>query len=122
MRYTYLFLIGLLLSCTPEVISIENFDQEAWKSDTNGCQGDREIYADILMKNQDKLIGHNTHEIIQYLGKPDRNELYRRNQKIFHYHLSPGPSCDLEEHPAEHDRLVLRFNATDLLKEVSIYN
>jgi len=48
-------------------------------------------------------------DVVALLGKPDQNELYRRNQKFFYYFIEPGTPCTgATEHPA---RLSVRFNA-----------
>lgn len=57
-------------------------------------------------------------EVVTLMGKPDQNELYKRNQKFYYYYLTPGPACSTPDSAAT--RLVLRFNAIGLAREVSI--
>lgn len=118
----FIFFITALTSCGGEKIQIENFNNEIWKNDPLGCKGEREALADILIEREEELLGNSSHKILEYLGKPDKTELYNRNQKFYHYYISPGVECGDKYKDLEHDRLTLRFSATDLLKEVSLYN
>lgn len=65
-----------------------------------------------------KLKGLAEMDIIRLLGRPDQNELYKRNQKFYSYFISPGPPC-LTTDSASH-KLVLRFNAMGYAQLVSI--
>ena len=73
----------------------------------------------LMDSEKDKLLGLDQMQIVEILGKPDLNELSTRNQKFFHYFIEPSPSC-----PAATDslskKLVIRFNAMGLAKEVAI--
>lgn len=66
-----------------------------------------------------KLRGLSEQEIIAMLGKPDANELYNRNQKFYYYFIQPSKVCStsLEANPK---KLVVRFNAIGLAKEVGV--
>lgn len=55
--------------------------------------------------------------IMAVLGKPERVELYKRNQKLFHYYLSGGPTCPAGDSTVE---VVVRFNAMGRAKEILI--
>lgn len=57
-------------------------------------------------------------DLVDLLGRPDENQLLDRNQKFFKYYLEPGPNCDNPKVDAK--KLVLRFNAMGLAKEVMI--
>ena len=70
------------------------------------------------MKNQkDELKGLSEKDIIALLGRPDHNELYKRNQKFYYYDIEPGKSCNNE---VAGQQLVIRFTAMGYAKEVSI--
>lgn len=120
-KFLPLFLI-ITFSCVEKPIEIENFDSEGWKADRMGCQNQRKALADILINNKDKLLGNSSQKIIGLLGKPERTELYTRNQRFYIYYITPGPECGENHMDTEHDRLTLRFSATDALKEISLYD
>ena len=101
---------------------IKDFDEQAWQSDRNGCEGIRIKMMDRLKHISPELKGLSNKEIIYILGRPDKNELYRRNQKFFVYYLSPAPACDTEAAAQKEVTLSIRFNAVGLSKEVMIYD
>jgi hypothetical protein len=101
-------------------INLKNFDEVKWIEDTNGCKLDRLGMLDALEKQKDELKRLNQDEIIMLLGKPNQNELYKRNQKLFIYYISPK-NCD-EKIYQPYTYLSIRFNATGLAKEVIIYS
>jgi outer membrane protein assembly factor BamE (lipoprotein component of BamABCDE complex) len=70
-----------------------------------------------LISQKEELKGLSEDDIIELLGRPDRNELYKRNQKFYYYDLEPGKPCDSTAH---NQQLILRFNAMGLAKEVAI--
>lgn len=112
-----LFLL-VLISCGKKLPSFDGIDLAKWKEDKNGCIGDRSQSIAILEQQKDKLKSLDQMEIVNLLGRPDRNELYKRNQKFFYYFLEAGVICGVEnEHPK---RLSIRFNAVGLAKEVIV--
>ncbi|HZX74796.1 MAG TPA: hypothetical protein VFE57_10260, partial [Cyclobacteriaceae bacterium] len=97
---------------------LEGVDTELWKSDKYGCLKQRIQFISAITSQKDKLKSLNEDDIIDLLGRPDQNELYSRNQKFYRYFLEPGPSCEgAVENPK---RLIIRFNAIGLAKEVSV--
>jgi hypothetical protein len=72
-----------------------------------------------LQTEKDKLLSLNEMQIVDLLGRADQNELLKRNQKFFSYFLTPGPDCNNQEDTTS-IRLVIRFNAMGLAKEVTI--
>lgn len=58
-------------------------------------------------------------QIVELLGRPDRNELYKRNQKFYYYYLTPAPEC-ANYNANSSTRLAIRFNAMGLAKEIMI--
>jgi hypothetical protein len=80
--------------------------------------GKRASMTASITSQSDKLLALSEQEIISLLGKPDENELYTRNQKFYYYFLEPAKECGktVDDDP---QRLVIRFNATGLAKEVS---
>jgi len=96
-----------------------SFDNESWKLDSYGCHEKRvKLYKGII-ECQDEILGLTNKEIIKILGKPERNELYQRNQKFFIYHISPASGCNITN-DEETLFLFIRFNAVGLSQEVFV--
>lgn len=71
-----------------------------------------------LKEQKNKLLALDEMEIINLLGRPDENELYKRNQKFYHYFLEPAESCaPSAKKPV---KLILRFTAMGLVNEVAV--
>jgi hypothetical protein len=97
---------------------LENFDDVAWIQDKNGCNGDRMLLKDNLLASKYYMRGLKAEQIEEYLGKPDAQELYDRNQKYYIYFLEPGPKCaDAKENPLG---LFVRFTAVGIANEFTI--
>jgi len=112
--------IGLFLilnSCGKPLPDLAPVDLVQWKSDKGGCKAQRLTYLEELKKQKDELKGFSEKDIIKLLGRPDHNELYKRNQKFYYYDIDPGKSCGDEK---EGQQLVIRFTAMGYSKEVSI--
>ena len=107
-----------LSACGREVPVLEGMDMDKWKSDRNACLGYRKEAAPILKSEMIKLKGLPESDILTLLGRPDQNELYKRNQKFYSYFLSPGPNCHTPDSSAE--KLIIRFNAVGYAQQVSI--
>lgn len=112
----FAFLFG---SCTKDLPQLKGINLIIWKDDRNACSGKRLAMMGSLEMEKTKLIALSEMEIISLLGKPDQNELYKRNQKFYTYFVQPAAACNTgnTDHPK---RLVIRFNAMGLAKEVSI--
>jgi len=109
----------LTLACTGRAL-LPGFDRALWQADTEGCQGQRQLLAEELVRRKAELSGHGQHDITALLGKPDRHELYSRNKKAFVYFIAGGPACNrLKENPA---RLVIRFDGIGRAKEIILYD
>lgn len=100
---------------------IPQFEESDWQSDKNGCQGLRSAMIEQLEQAKGSLKGLSEDEISSLLGKPDRNELYKRNQKFFIYDIKGSKSCEAQDPTTTYTYLSIRFNATGLAKEVLIY-
>ncbi len=113
-------LVSLLISmsCTSEKVSLENFNHETWKNDRKACQNERSQYADALMAQKDKLLSLNEVGLVKYLGMPDQQEIYKRHEKFYYYFLDPSTECDSSGDRQR--RLIVRFNAVGLSKEIAI--
>jgi hypothetical protein len=114
-----LFVFLILASCGKSTPQIDGFDVTSWKNDKHGCAGKRDKMSTALLSQKDKFLALSELEIIDLLGKPDEQELYKRNQKFYYYFVKPSPDCNPSGSNASL-RLVIRFNAMGLAKEVVI--
>ena len=107
------------VSCDKPLPSLEGIDLQRWKEDRNACHNFRILMREAIDKEKNKLLALDQMQIVELLGRPDQNELYKRNQKFFYYFIQPSGLCsgDYETNAA---RLIIRFNAMGLAKEVSI--
>lgn len=124
MRNSFSALCILLLiisGCSRSTTDLKNFDEEAWKKDENGCMNTRSQMIENLIAVKNELKGLDQDHLIALLGKPDRQELYKRSQKFFYYQITPDASCGATSGDAN-IYLSIRFNATGLSKEVIIMN
>ncbi|MBK5279141.1 MAG: hypothetical protein JJE09_09795 [Bacteroidia bacterium] len=111
-------LFFLLLACGKPLPTFDDFDLDTWKDDKAGCKLVRKGLIDQLDKQREKIKSLSEQEVVDLLGRPDKNELLKRNQKFFYYFLEPGPACG--SYNNEFKKLMIRFNAIGLAKEVSI--
>ena len=107
----------ILSSCGPSHPHIEGLDVTTWKNDKKGCAGERSKMKDTLVSQKDKLLALSELDIVDLLGKPDERELYKRNQKFYYYFIEPSNGCNLASN-GKSLRLVIRFNAMGLAKEI----
>jgi hypothetical protein len=117
-----LLLLGVLLSFTAckKAINLQNFDAKAWQADVKGCNNQRLNLLptfDSLIKPQ--LKGLSEGRIAEILGKPDRQELFRRNQKFYFYYIEKGKQCT-DTLPDNARQLQLRFDGIGNVNEVVI--
>jgi hypothetical protein len=118
MRGPSLIFIILLLGCSANHEELTGIRWDDWKDDRNGCMGKRATYLDSLDNQKDKLKARSEMDIVKLMGRPDETELYKRNQKFYTYYILSGPGC--EHHDPESKKLVIRFNAMGLAKEVAL--
>lgn len=111
-----LLLVMVMSGCGKEKILLENFDEQTWKGDRKGCKDSRLELSEVILAQKEKLLARNEIDIIAILGKPDENELYKRNEKFYYYYVRPSGECD--EGSGESKRLIIRFNAMGLAKEI----
>jgi len=105
-------------SCENPMPTIDGLNQEEWKEDKNGCLQKRASMISQLKEQKNKLQGLSESQIIKLLGRPDHNELYKRNQKFFSYFLQNGPACAVDSLTTI--KLVVRFNAMGRAKEIAV--
>ncbi len=75
---------------------------------------------DAIVAQHDKLLALEELQIVELLGKPDQNELYKRNQKYFYYYLQSSKECNTGDSTLLPKRLSIRFNAMGLAKEIRV--
>lgn len=121
-KFRWLSFVAIALtifSCGKSLPVLEGVDQHSWKEDKNGCDNKRSEMKAAIKNEKDKLLALDEMQIVSLLGRPDRNELFKRNQKFFLYFIEPSTDCvsDSLNNPM---KLVVRFNAMGLAKEVAI--
>src|SRR6478736_3166800 len=109
-KIIFLFAV-LLVACGKPLPTLDGIDLKQWKEDRNGCNHFREKVIEELVPQKDKLLGLHEDDVIGLLGRPDQNELYKRNEKFFKYFLEPGPSCGKDSSDVI---LSIRFNSVGL--------
>ena len=105
-------------ACGRDEITLEGFDDEKWREDRFACTGARAALSTLLMNQKEKILAHDEIEIVRVLGKPDENELYKRNEKFYYYYVEPSSKCN--DSVSTSKRLIIRFNAVGLAKEMLI--
>lgn len=109
----------ITFSCGKPLPTLDQVDLDVWKDDKEACAGKRASMSTALQAQSEKLLALSESEIIDLLGKPDEAELYKRNQKFYYYFVDPSKTCP-ESATSGSRKLVIRFNATGLAKEVAI--
>ncbi len=117
-QFSILIFALILTGCGKSLPELENLDLNAWKNDKNACGEYRSSNMEAIETQKEKLLALDESQIIELLGRPDRNELYKRNQKFFYYNLQPDTACSTASEKVS--RLAIRFNAMGLAKEVAI--
>jgi hypothetical protein len=110
-------LIFVFIGCGKPLPHLDHIDLEKWRDDKWGCLNERSKVLPELIQQKEKLKGLSQGNIVDLLGRPDKNELYKRNQKFFFYYLTPGEKCGKDTIT---QRLSLRFNAMGFAKEVLV--
>jgi len=108
-----------LWSCGKPLPDLPGIDKGAWAADKGACSGSRTGMMDAVRSNTDKLLALSEVDLVTLLGRPDEEELYKRNQKFYYYYLQPAPTCG-NTAGSSALRLVVRFNAVGLAKEVTV--
>jgi hypothetical protein len=119
MRRSWLLSILLFsISCSKPLPELLDFDQQVWKDDPKGCKGDREQYNSPLFVQRNLLKGLSEVDLVTLLGQPDKTDLSEHHEKFYSYYMTPGPECN---GASAFSVLEVRFNATGVSKEVTIY-
>lgn len=109
-----------LLACgTPE--SLKGFDSETWKADRNACNGQRTNLTSEFEKIRKELYGKKEYLVRNLLGKPDKEDLLARSQRIYYYYLVPGEQCKDSSVLTDALRAEIRINSLGKVSEIT-YN
>jgi len=117
-RMAAVWILLAVWACSPPAPKLSGFNRETWTADRNGCNGVRKPLADTLAAQRNVLLAQPESGIIEAIGKPDLVELYKRNQKFFHYFIAGAPACG--DSTVTTSRLLIRFNAMGRAKEILI--
>ncbi len=117
-KLSWVSLFLLIIACGKPLPDLAPIDLAQWKDDKDGCKQIRLSILEELKIQKDELKGLSEKDIIELLGRPDHNELYKRNQKFYYYDIDPGKSCN--DKVTAGRQLVIRFTAMGYAKEVSI--
>lgn len=116
--YSVLFFTLTFVGCSKSLPELNDLDLNTWKKDKRACGEYRSNNIEAIRSQKEKLLALKESQIIELLGRPDLNELYKRNQKFFYYNLQPDSTCT--NFVSNAARLTIRFNAMGLAKEVAI--
>jgi hypothetical protein len=117
-QLSFALALVFLFSCGKALPELHGVDVVRWQSDPNGCAGVRLQMIASLQAEKKKLLGLSEMDIVDMLGKPDQQELYKRNQKFYRYLVEPGKICNIGmDNPK---KLIIRFNAVGLAKEITV--
>ncbi len=108
MKNCLLLLSLILLSSCYERLSLDGFDKDQWVNYQKDCSTYRLDIAQLVVDNQEVLLKGTQNEVESLLGRAAEHELYKRNQKYFHYRLTPPDTCGESE---TIKYLSVRFNA-----------
>ena len=106
-KFLSLLVLLTLTSCY-KTLSIDGFDKEKWIDAANNCSPYRQEKVNLIIENKDVILEGTQNEVESLLGKAREHELYDRNQKFFHYRLTPPDTCGTYE---TIEYLSIRFNA-----------
>ena len=113
-----LALMVWLAACSKPLPELKGVNIESWKADKYGCAGNREPFIETVRTQKNSLLALSEMQIVDILGKPDRTELSKRNQKYYYYYFQPGKDC---QSPVLNPlRLSIRFNAVGLANEITV--
>jgi hypothetical protein len=109
----------LLASCSP-ALDAGKINLDNWKADRYGCKGLRIQDLGELQRIKNNFLGANNQALIKTFGRPDRVELFDKNQSFFFYFLEPSSTCYTIEKEKEPLRVLFRMNALSKVSEVNI--
>lgn len=118
MKTPLLLITVFMLSSCYKTLELDGFDTPQWKEAGKECSEYRLTSVDMLIENQALILESTQNEVESLLGAADEHELYARNQKFFHYRLTPADSCEFKSNSLKF--LSVRFNAIGLASDVQV--
>ncbi len=118
MKSIFQILVLVMLSSCYKTLEINDFDKNEWVSFKTNCTEYRLQKINLITENRQLLLESTQNEIESLLGSPEEHELYGRNQKFFHYRLTPPDTCVNSTDPVKF--LSVRFNALGRANEVQV--
>ncbi|MEP5611199.1 MAG: hypothetical protein ABJP45_03060 [Cyclobacteriaceae bacterium] len=113
-----LLLVLVVLSSCYKKLELDGFNKADWKSFRTTCTAYRLEKADLLIENRSLLLESTQNEVESLLGTPEEHELYKRNEKFFHYRLTPRDTCNNAMDAIKF--LSVRFNAVGRASDVQV--
>lgn len=112
-----IFTVFIVTACTKRA-ALGDFDTQRWKDDPKGCKGERAGMVDQLIEVKTKFLGLYQKKVIKALGKPEKQELYKRSQTYYIYYIDPAASCkSADKNPR---MLQIRFTSLGIAAEFNI--
>jgi hypothetical protein len=111
--------LAVAAGCASPPPDIPGFDSGAFRADRNGCATYRTANRVLIKGLCSRLLGLSEPQISALLGRPDAAELGDRGQRVYLYHLTPGPKCGAGT-PGVPMLLRVRFNAVDTVSEALV--
>lgn len=117
----YLSFCFILWSCsTPE--SLRDFDSDTWKADKNACKGNRAKLVSSFEKIRKEMYGKKEYVVRNVLGKPDKENLLERSQRIYYYYIEVGAQCEDASKLSDANRVEVRINSLGKVSEITYAN
>src|SRR5690349_22712208 len=96
-----LLLLLFCFACDKPLPTLNGIDAQRWADDRNACKHERTSMRQSIDAEKEKLLALNEMQVVQLLGRPDRNELYSSKQKFYYYFIEPSPDCGARDTTAE---------------------
>ena len=113
-------LLTTLPACSSAPPELPGLDTEAFRADRRGCAGYRDAHRLVVKALTPRLLGLHEPQISQLFGHPDGTEIGDRGQRVYLYHLTPGPACGASSRTLDPTLLRIRFNALDAVSEAMV--
>ncbi len=112
--------VTLLVTSCSSAIDAGKINLENWKADRYGCKGLRIQDLEELQRTKNNFLGASNQALIKTFGRPDRVELFDKNQSFFFYFLEPSSDCEGVKTEKEPLKVLFRMNALSKVSEVNI--
>jgi hypothetical protein len=82
-------------------------NSKKWEAKNDTCYIYRSEMKDELYQIEDELLGKNEDNLVEILGKPDKQDLHKRGQKQYTYYLHCMEKGDIDLT----EKIIIRLNA-----------